>query len=235
MFRIQWVTIDILGSIYLRRSFHWTVSMLYIFPFLWFQRRCHHCAPTRTNVAALPGLRLGRLRLGPGDVRAVGRRWSAFQTQQGRHSLRQSRSSGFWLKKCLYFSVLRINEILVRIRSRWSVPLTNGSGFGSCYFRQWPSWCQQKIFFLLSFLLIRYFLNVHLHHFSKIKVIKKSQNSRNQCFSYYFCLMIERSGSLTYVFGPSGSGSISQKSGFETGRPKKWYVFVRIFQFSFFF
>jgi hypothetical protein len=32
-----------------------------------------------------------------------------------------------------------------------------------------------------------YFLKVHLHHFSKIKCHKeKSQNSRNQCFSYYF-------------------------------------------------
>jgi hypothetical protein len=36
-----------------------------------------------------------------------------------------------------------------------------------------------------------YFLKLHLHHFSNIKFIKKSQNSRNQGFSYYFCLMIE--------------------------------------------
>ncbi len=33
-----------------------------------------------------------------------------------------------------------------------------------------------------------------LHHFSKIKRPKKLQNSRNQGFSYYFCLMIEGSG-----------------------------------------
>jgi hypothetical protein len=38
-----------------------------------------------------------------------------------------------------------------------------------------------------------FFLKVHLHHFSKIKVKKKSQNSRNQGFAYYFCLMIEGS------------------------------------------
>ena len=31
-----------------------------------------------------------------------------------------------------------------------------------------------------------YFLKVHLHHFSKIKSQKESQNSRNQGFSYYF-------------------------------------------------
>jgi hypothetical protein len=32
-----------------------------------------------------------------------------------------------------------------------------------------------------------YLLKEHLHHFSKIKSQKKSQNSRNQGFSYYFC------------------------------------------------
>jgi hypothetical protein len=31
-----------------------------------------------------------------------------------------------------------------------------------------------------------YFLKVRLHHFSKIKVKNKSQNSRNQDFSYFF-------------------------------------------------
>jgi hypothetical protein len=49
-------------------------------------------------------------------------------------------------KKLVYFSVLRIRDILVRIRiqMRGSVPLTYRSGFGSatgsgyesCYFRQ---------------------------------------------------------------------------------------------------
>jgi hypothetical protein len=38
-------------------------------------------------------------------------------------------------------------------------------------------------------------LKVHLHHFSKIKSQKESQNSRNQGFSYYFCMMMEGSGS----------------------------------------
>ncbi len=40
-----------------------------------------------------------------------------------------------------------------------------------------------------------YFLKVHLHHFSKIRSQKESQNSRNQGFSYFFCMMIEGSGS----------------------------------------
>jgi hypothetical protein len=38
--------------------------------------------------------------------------------------------SGSWIP------VLRIRDILVRIQIRGSVPLTNGSGSGSCYFRR---------------------------------------------------------------------------------------------------
>jgi 6-phosphofructokinase len=40
-----------------------------------------------------------------------------------------------------------------------------------------------------------YFLKVHLHNFSKITSQKEVTNSRNQGFYYYFCLMIEGSGS----------------------------------------
>jgi hypothetical protein len=68
-----------------------------------------------------------------------------------------------------------------------------------------------------------YFLKVHLHHFSKIKSQKESLNSRNQGFSYYFCMMIEGSG--------SGSGSIplTSESGSGAGRPKNmWIRWIRI-------
>ncbi len=68
-----------------------------------------------------------------------------------------------------------------------------GSGFGSCYFHQWPSRRQQKTNLKIKCFSTCYFLMVHLHHFSKIKVKRKSQNNRNQGFSYYFCLMIEGS------------------------------------------
>jgi hypothetical protein len=53
---------------------------------------------------------------------------------------------------------------------------------------------KQSFYFIVS---ASYFLKVHLHLFSKIKSQKESQNSRNQGFSYYFCLVIEgsRSGS----------------------------------------
>jgi hypothetical protein len=81
------------------------------------------------------------------------------------------------------FTVLRILNIFVWIRIRiWirgSLPLTNGSGSGSrcgsgsCYFHHYPSRCQ-KCFAAY------YFLKVHLHHFSKIKVKNKSESIRNQ-------------------------------------------------------
>jgi hypothetical protein len=84
---------------------------------------------------------------------------------------------------------VRILDMLVRIRIRGSVPRTNGSGSGAYSFNQWPSRRQKKIFFPL---LGTVFLKVQLHHFSKIKkVIRKSQNSRNQGFSYYFFLMMK--------------------------------------------
>ncbi len=69
------------------------------------------------------------------------------------------------------------------------MPLFNGSGFGSgsgcgsgsCFFRHWPSRRHQKLNFKKSF--SAYYFN--LHHFSKIKVQRKSQNSRNQGFSFF--------------------------------------------------
>ncbi len=100
------------------------------------------------------------------------------------------------------------------------MPLTNGSGSGSCYFCQWPSRCQLKTNLKKSFSAY-YFLKEHLHHFSKIKNQKVSQNSRNRGFSYYFGLMIEGSGTIPLISG-SGSGSIHliRGSGSGSRRPK---------------
>ncbi len=121
--------------------------------------------------------------------------------------------------------MLRIHDLLgwIRIRIRGSMPLTNGSGSGSFYFRHWPSRCQPKTKFLTQFY---YFLKLHLIHFSKIKSQKESQNSRNQGFSYYFCMMIEGSGSRA----GSGSGSIPLTSGSGgSGRPKNTLIrWIRI-------
>jgi hypothetical protein len=68
----------------------------------------------------------------------------------------------------------------------------------------------KKLTFLFYFSCILLFKGIFLHHFSKIKNQKESQNSRNQGFSYYFCMMIER----------SGSGSMPLTSGSGSGRPK---------------
>jgi hypothetical protein len=65
--------------------------------------------------------------------------------------------------------VLRIHNILVWIWVRGSMPPTNGSGFGSCYFRHWSSTRQQKTNFSKKSFSAYYFLKVHLPHFSKLK------------------------------------------------------------------
>ncbi len=56
-------------------------------------------------------------------------------------------------------AVFRIHDILVWIWIRGSIPLTNGSGFGfgSCYFRHWPSRRQQNTSFKKVFLLFTSF------------------------------------------------------------------------------
>jgi hypothetical protein len=84
---------------------------------------------------------------------------------------------------------------------------------GSCYFRHWPSWCQQKTNFLTQFFLL--FEGAFTLFFKD----KKSQNStgRIQGFSYYFCMMIEG----------SGSGSIPLTSGSGSGRPKNTWIRIR--------
>ncbi len=66
---------------------------------------------------------------------------------------------------------------------------------------------------------VYYFLKVDLHHFSKIKCQKESQKSRNQSFSYYFCMMIEGSG--------SGSIPLTSGSGSGSSRPKNMWIRIR--------
>jgi hypothetical protein len=57
-----------------------------------------------------------------------------------------------------------------------------------------------------------YFLKLHLHHISKIKKSKKSHETiRIKVSLYYFCLLIEGSGS-GYIPLTSGSGSGRQKT-----------------------
>ncbi len=112
-----------------------------------------------------------------------------------------------WL--CFYTSVLRIHGNFVRIRIRGSMPLTNGSGFRSCFFRQWPTRRQQKTNLKKLFFCLLLFEGTFTSFFKVKKVKKKSQNSRNQGFSYYCCLMVEGSGSVPLT---NGSGSRRPKN-----------------------
>jgi hypothetical protein len=100
-------------------------------------------------------------------------------------------------------TVFRIRNILVRIWIRGSVPWTCGfsSESRSCF--GYPA-----IFEFFCLLLFE-------GTFTSFSKDKKSQNSRNQGFSYYFCLMIEGSG-----FGPLSNGSGS-------GRPKHLRIRIR--------
>ncbi len=57
--------------------------------------------------------------------------------------------------------------------------------------------------------------------FFKDKKSQESQNSRNQRFSYYFCLLIEGSGAGSgSVPRTNGSGSVPRTNGSGSGRPK---------------
>ncbi len=80
-------------------------------------------------------------------------------------------------------AVLRIHDILGWIRIRGSMPLANWSG--SCYFCHDLQNASKKLVFYTIFSAF-YFLKLHLHHFSKIKSQKESQNRRNQGFLKLF-------------------------------------------------
>jgi hypothetical protein len=89
-------------------------------------------------------------------------------------------------KKSLVAAMMWIRDILMRIRIRGSVLLTYGSRFGSgsCFFRQWLTRCNKKYLFKTCF--AYYFMKVHEHQSSKIKIKKEVKTSRNKVFSYFF-------------------------------------------------
>ncbi len=136
------------------------------------------------DVIFLASLVQKEITLGPNTVIFAG---FFYESHSGKIHTPGSPSSG--LKRSILFrgafsvnhSVLRIQDILVWIRIRiWirgSMPLPIGSGFGSgcgsCYFRQWPSRCQQKT-------IAYYLLKVHLHHFKE----KKSKRSHKAVERY---------------------------------------------------
>ncbi len=136
--------------------------------------------------------------------------------------------------------MLRIHDILGWIRIRGSMPLPNGSGSADpCFCLMDPDPdpaifvidlqdASKKTNFLTTFFLLITFWS-YITSFFRDKCQKESQNSRNQGFSYYFCMMIEGSGSGSRA--GSGSGSIPLTSGYGSGfrRPKNvWIRWIRI-------
>ncbi len=94
-----------------------------------------------------------------------------------------------------FWPVLRIRDILLRIRIGGSIPLTTIPVPDPAIFLSVTFKAATKHYFCDNFFAY-YFLKVHYICiiFQRYKVMKKSQNSRNQGFSFYFCLMVEGSG-----------------------------------------
>jgi hypothetical protein len=100
--------------------------------------------------------------------------------------------------------VFRIRDILVPIRTRGSVPLTKDPALFISDLQD----ANQKNLFSKFFCLLLYFLKAHL---------KKLQKSRNQGF-YYFCLIMEGSGSVPLTNDPDGPKT---RTGFKASAMKE--------------
>ncbi len=101
----------------------------------------------------------------------------------------------------LFFSVFRIHDVLVWIRIRILDP-------DPSIFVIDLQDANNKTNFLFNFFCLLLFEDTFISYL-KIKSQKESQNSRNQGFSYYFCMMIEGSGSIPLT---NGSGSRRPKN-----------------------
>jgi hypothetical protein len=120
----------------------------------------------------------------------------------------------FFSQTCIYLAVLcpfhfgtdpdpdpriRTTYLRSRTRTRSILLLVRILLFSSL-----PDKMPTKNNFFFQRFLAYYFLKVHLHQFSKIKVKKKSQNSINEDFSYFFLLV---NGRIRIHKKNNGSGS----------------------------
>ncbi len=120
----------------------------------------------------------------------------------------------------IYSAVLRIHDILVWIRICGSMPLSNRSGSGSCYFHHWPSRGQLKPNFKKVFCL--FLFEGTFTSFFKDKKFKKSDKTVGIKVFLTF-LLDDRRIRIRIILLTSGSGS---------GRPKNMWIRIRNTVFS---
>jgi hypothetical protein len=118
----------------------------------------------------------------------------------------------------MFTPVFRIHDILAWIRIRILDP-------DPAIFVIDLQDANKKLVFFFFFCLL--LLECTFTSFFKEKIQIESQNSRNQGFSYYFCTMIEGSG--TRAGSESGSIPLTNGSGSGSRRPKNmWIQWIRI-------
>ncbi len=94
-------------------------------------------------------------------------------------------------------------------------------GSGSCYFRHWPSRCQQKTNFLIQF-----FLRITFYSYIYI-IFQRLKSKSNKIVRIKVYLTVFKWWSESRA--GSGSGSIPLTSGSGSGRPKNmWIRWIRI-------
>jgi hypothetical protein len=108
-----------------------------------------------------------------------------YKSQKGRFGAQTKLNSSLELKEEERFIWIQIHGILVWIRIRGSLPLTNGSE--TFYFRHETSRRQQKKIIKKKSFSAYYFLKVHLNTFSKIKSKKEVTK---QYESKFFLLLL---------------------------------------------
>jgi len=85
-------------------------------------------------------------------------------------------SNIYWFSRYSRFQVLWICDILVRIRIRWSLPLTYG--FGTFCYRQWLTRSQNKyVFFQFFFAFSTYVLKLQSSKIKSKKNVTKKETS----------------------------------------------------------
>ncbi len=119
--------------------------------------------------------------------------------------------------------MFRIHDILVWFRPG-SMPLTNGSGSGSCYLRHWPSRCQQKANFFKTVFCLLLFEVTYTSFFKDKKFERSLKTAGRKVFLTIFACWSKDPDPDPYLWlmdpypgGPKTCGSGGSRSGFASG------------------